>query len=129
MDAGARERALTLHSQRRRTPRYVRRAARCQTAVPSTGGHLTDQNQLIDGVKPYPNFGYIESQFAEGNASYNAAQMSLKRRFTNGIELNVAYTRSKSIDDTPEELENNSGGSLWSSDRRAECNRQPSDRG
>jgi hypothetical protein len=81
--------------------------------------YLTDQNQLINGVKPYPNFGYIESQFAEGNASYNAAQLSLKRRFANGLELNVAYTRSKSIDDTPEELENNSGGSQNGYDQSA----------
>jgi hypothetical protein len=73
--------------------------------------YLADQNQLLNGTKPYPGFGYIESQFAGGNASYNAAQISLKRRFAHGIELNVAYTRSHSIDDTPEELENNSGGS------------------
>lgn len=73
--------------------------------------YLTDMNQLVNGAKPYPNFGYIETQWAEGNASYNAAQFSLKRNFANGIQLNVAYTRSKSIDDTPEELENNSGGS------------------
>lgn len=81
--------------------------------------YLTDQNQLINGVKPYPNFGYIESQFAEGNASYNALQVSLKRRFAKGLELNVAYTRSKSIDDTPEELENNSGGSQNGYDQSA----------
>ena len=73
--------------------------------------YLTDQNQLINGIKPYPNFGYIESQFAEGNASYNALELSLKRRFNAGFSLSVAYTRSKSIDDTPEELESNSGGS------------------
>ncbi len=73
--------------------------------------YLTDQNQLINGVKPYPNFGYIESQFAEGNGIYHSLQASLKRRFSNGVSLSVAYTRSKSIDNTPEELETNSGGS------------------
>ena len=35
----------------------------------------------------------------------------MKRRFSKGFELGIAYTRAKSIDDTPEELENNSGGS------------------
>ncbi len=73
--------------------------------------YLTDQNQLINGQKPYPNFGYIESQFANGTAIYNALELSLSRRFNKGLSLNVAYTRSKSIDDTPEELESNSGGS------------------
>jgi hypothetical protein len=73
--------------------------------------YLTDQNQLINGVKPYPTFGYIESQFAEGNASYNSLETSLKRRFSKGLSFIVAYTWSKSIDNTPEELETNSGGS------------------
>ncbi len=73
--------------------------------------YLTDLNQLINGAEPYPKFGYLESQFAEGNASYNGLVTSLKRRFSMGLSFIVAYTWSKSIDDTPEELENNSGGS------------------
>ncbi len=73
--------------------------------------YLTDQNQLVNGAKPYPNFGYIESQFANGNATYQSLQLSLKRRFSKGFSLAASYTRSKSIDDTPEELESNSGGS------------------
>jgi hypothetical protein len=73
--------------------------------------YLTDQNQLINGVTPYPNFGYIESQFANGNASYRSMQLSLKRRFSKGLSLAASYARSKSIDDMPKELENNSGGS------------------
>ena len=81
--------------------------------------YLTDQNQLINGAKPYPNFGYIESQFAEGNASYNSLQTSLKRRFSAGVSFIFGYTWSRSIDDTPEELETNSGGSQNGYDQSA----------
>jgi hypothetical protein len=71
---------------------------------------LTDLNQYIHGVLPYPNFGYLEYQQAIGNASYNALEASVKRRFSHGLSFSAAYTWSKSIDDTPEELENGSGG-------------------
>ncbi len=72
---------------------------------------LSDYNQPINGAKPYPNFGYLEYQSAIGNASYNGLEASVKRRFSNGLSTSIAYTWSKSIDDTPEELESNSGGS------------------
>jgi outer membrane receptor protein involved in Fe transport len=70
---------------------------------------LSDLNQYINGVEPYPNFGELEYQNSIGNASYNALQLSLMRRFAKGFFLDLAYTFSRSIDDTPEELENNSG--------------------
>jgi outer membrane receptor protein involved in Fe transport len=70
---------------------------------------LSDLNQYINGVLPYPNFGELEYMNPMGNASYNALQVSLQRRFANGFFLDLAYTWSRSIDDTPEELENNSG--------------------
>jgi len=71
---------------------------------------LSDLNQYINGALPYPNFGYLEYQQAIGNASYNALEISAKRRFANGLGLTAAYTWSKSIDNTPEELESGSGG-------------------
>ncbi|MBV8845990.1 MAG: TonB-dependent receptor [Bryobacterales bacterium] len=72
---------------------------------------LSDLNQPINGLAPYPNFGELEYQQSIGNGSYNALQLSLIRRFAHGLSLNFSYTFSKSIDDTPEELESNSGGS------------------
>lgn len=80
---------------------------------------LSDLNQYLGGVKPYPNFGYLEYQQAIGNGSYNALQASLKRRFANGLSVDIAYTWSKSIDDVPEELESNSGGSQNGRDQNA----------
>ena len=50
---------------------------------------------------------------------YQSLETSLKRRFSDGLSFIVAYTWSKSIDDTPEELENNSGGSQNGYDQSA----------
>jgi outer membrane receptor protein involved in Fe transport len=80
---------------------------------------LSDLNQPINGATPYPNFGELELQRAIGDGSYEGLQVSLLRRFSNGIQLNVAYTWSRSIDDTPEELENNSGAAQNPNDQSA----------
>ena len=80
---------------------------------------LTDLNQPIAGAKPYPSFGYIEYQSAIGNSIYHGLEASVKRRFSRGLSLSAAYTWSRSIDNTPEELENSSGGSQNGRDQNA----------
>lgn len=70
---------------------------------------LSDLNEPVNGVVPYPNFGELEYQRALGNGSYNAMQVALTRRFAGGFSMNVNYTWSRSIDDAPEELETSSG--------------------
>jgi hypothetical protein len=66
-------------------------------------------NGVSTGVVPYPNFGYIEFMTQNGIAKYNGLEASLLRRFRNGLDLRLAYTYSRSTDDTPQELESNSG--------------------
>lgn len=61
------------------------------------------------GVVPYPNFGQIEWTSPNGAGIYNGLQASLTHRMTSGLELRAAFTHSRSIDNTPEELESNSG--------------------
>lgn len=58
---------------------------------------------------PYCNFGQIEwtSPIASGN--YSGLQASLTRRMTSGLEVRAAFTHSRSLDTSPEELESNSG--------------------
>jgi Carboxypeptidase regulatory-like domain/TonB-dependent Receptor Plug Domain len=60
-------------------------------------------------VIPYPTFGEIEYTDAIGYGNYTGLQASLKRRLTQGISLQAAYTYSHSLDNAPEELETNSG--------------------
>jgi hypothetical protein len=61
------------------------------------------------GVLPYPNFGQIEWTSPIGAGNYGGLQASLTRRMTNGLEVRAAFTHSRSLDNTPEELESNSG--------------------
>lgn len=61
------------------------------------------------GVVPYPNFGQIEWTSPIGYGNYNGLQASLSRRMANGLSLLAAFTHSRSLDNTPEELETNSG--------------------
>jgi hypothetical protein len=76
---------------------------------------LSDFNQPIiangvsTGVVPYPNFGYIEYLNQNAHANYNGLEASLLRRFHSGLDLRASYTYSRSLDNSPQELESNSG--------------------
>lgn len=68
---------------------------------------LFDYNMPINGVLPYPHFGYVEYTNAIACGHYNGLEASLMRRFKNGLQFRLAYTWSRSIDDAPEELVGN----------------------
>ncbi|HEY3626187.1 MAG TPA: TonB-dependent receptor [Terracidiphilus sp.] len=76
---------------------------------------IYDYNQpIISGgvstqVQPYANFGQVEYTTPIGFGNYNGLQGSLTRQMRNGISLRAAYTYSRSLDNTPQELESNSG--------------------
>ncbi len=76
---------------------------------------IYDYNQpIISGgvstkVQPYSNFGQIEYTTPIGYGNYNGLQASLTHPKAKGLSVRVAYTYSRSLDDTPEELETNSG--------------------
>lgn len=70
---------------------------------------LSDFNQPINGVFPYPNVGYVEYRSPLGNGIYNGLDLTLERRFQGDLTFRVAYTLSKSIDNVAEPLNTNSG--------------------
>jgi hypothetical protein len=76
---------------------------------------LSDFNQptivgnVSTGIAPYSNFGYVEYTSPLGVGKYNGLEATLSRRFSNGLSMRLAYTYSRSLDNTPEELESNSG--------------------
>jgi hypothetical protein len=76
---------------------------------------LTDFNQPLiannvsTGVVPYPTFGYIEYSSPSGYGNYNGLEATLSRHFSQGLSVQAAYTYSHSLDNTPQELESNSG--------------------
>ena len=58
---------------------------------------------------PYLNFGQVEYTTPIGYGNYNGLQASLTRQMSKGISFRAAYTYSRSLDNSPEELESNSG--------------------
>ncbi len=66
-------------------------------------------NNATTNAFPFPNFGYIEYQNSIGYGNYNGLEATLSRRFNNGVSVRAAYTYSHSLDNAPQELENNSG--------------------
>jgi hypothetical protein len=67
-------------------------------------------NNVVTSTIPYPNFGQVEYTAPIGYGNYNGLQASLTHAMANGLSLHSAYTYSRSLDNTPEELENNPGG-------------------
>jgi hypothetical protein len=67
-------------------------------------------NNAVTSTLPYPNFGTVEYTAPIGHGNYNGLQASLSRSMSNGFSLHAAYTYSRTLDNTPEELENNPGG-------------------
>ncbi|MGH8399021.1 MAG: hypothetical protein ACRETA_12385, partial [Gammaproteobacteria bacterium] len=51
-----------------------------------------------DALRPYPGIGGAETTLQEGESEYNALQVSVRRRFTNGLQYGVNYTYSKAFD-------------------------------
>ncbi len=68
---------------------------------------LSDLNMPVNGVLPYPNFGYIEYNNAIADGHYNGLEASLTHRMSKGLQFRLAWTWSRSIDDAPEELVGN----------------------
>lgn len=66
-------------------------------------------NGSVQTTLPFPTFGYIEYQRPVGFGKYNGLEGSITRALRNGLSLRFTYTYSRSIDNTPQELESNSG--------------------
>jgi hypothetical protein len=88
--------------------------------IPNPAG-LRDQNGNIINVsraaalRPYPTLNVIGNPTAQGyNSVYNALQAQLVKRFSHGLQFNVNYTFSKSIDNSSCEGQFcNDGVYLW----------------
>ncbi len=51
------------------------------------------------GQRFLPGYGQIDMKYNEGNSNYNAMQVSLQRRFANGLLFNLQYAWSHSLND------------------------------
>src|SRR5207237_8115793 len=57
-----------------------------------------EDNTLALKLRPNQQFARITYLDNSGDSNYNAAQFTLRRRFTSGLGVSLAYTFAKSID-------------------------------
>ncbi|WP_263351210.1 TonB-dependent receptor [Acidicapsa acidisoli] len=77
--------------------------------VEISGNQVVTSASAPGGTVPYPDFGQIEYLDPAGHGNYNGLQASLTRVMHNGLSVRAAYTYSHDLDNSPEELETNSG--------------------
>lgn len=82
--------------------------------VVNAGRHiavLRNLNQPANGngARPYPAFAHIQWRDPIGASMYKGVDVSLERRFSNGVGFRAAYTLSKARDQAPEHLAATSG--------------------
>ncbi|MEO7649443.1 MAG: TonB-dependent receptor, partial [Bryobacteraceae bacterium] len=65
---------------------------------------------ILQNNRPFPNVGAINDFYLGARSSYHSLQMKFVKRFTDGLAINVAYTRSKSID--TQSTDTGSGGDI-----------------
>ncbi len=92
----------------------------------SKGTHLDrsyDANQPVRGQtsslgRPWPSFAGITYFRFGSNSSYNAAMVTLRRRFRNGLFYRAGYTFGKSLDDASQNGAGSNGGYNGAQDAR-----------
>jgi hypothetical protein len=88
---------------------------------------------IINGVQqattvlPYPAFNQIEYMDAGGNSIYHGLDATLERRFKSGLGFRIAYTWSKSIDNSVEQQGVGGSNAFGQDSRNAAAWRGPSD--
>ncbi len=67
----------------------------------TVAGHVPEGAYYIPGPgtkRPNPNLGAGFFWYTEGNSSYNAVQVDVSHRFSNGLQFRANYTYSKDLD-------------------------------
>jgi hypothetical protein len=87
--------------------------------IPSGGALNAPTVQRLQLLKPWPNWGGVTaSNSGWGNSEYEALQLTVQKRYTNGTTLSAGYTRSRLMTDSSDGLWNDNtligGGSIRS---------------
>jgi hypothetical protein len=68
---------------------------------PTVAARLANPNTDANALVNYPGFGSIRSRNPIFTSNYNSLQISLNRRFTNGLSVGAAYTWSRLLTTQP----------------------------
>ena len=63
-------------------------------------GYNYNTTTLDGGAQPFPNLGQIVAEFNNGYSYYNSLQVSVERRYYQGLTLTASYTWAHNIDDS-----------------------------
>jgi len=61
--------------------------------------HLAASGANMQPYRPFPTYTSISTAYMDGNSNYHALQVSLLRRFSNGVSFRANYSWSKAMDD------------------------------
>ncbi|MBI1786019.1 MAG: TonB-dependent receptor [Acidobacteria bacterium] len=65
---------------------------------PRVGAVQANPGVNVNALRPYKGYGPIRETFNDANSIYNALQLEVTRRYTNGLSYGLAYTLSKCED-------------------------------
>ncbi|MEZ5354889.1 MAG: carboxypeptidase-like regulatory domain-containing protein [Bryobacteraceae bacterium] len=85
---------------------YVGSASRKQIGYSPFNNALTPGPGPIQPRRLLPNFGDLDGGSNQFSGSYNAMQVTLKKRFSHGMQFNMNYTWQKSLDNQSSLAEN-----------------------
>jgi len=84
-------------------------------------------NGTPTSILPYPSLGPIEFRDNGGNSNYHGGELTLEKRFSQGLSFRAAYTYAKSIDESQEHLAAGGTGSFTQNPYNRGERRGPSD--
>ncbi len=64
-------------------------------------GLPSENTNQINALRPYPGYGYMNTVEPWFNSNYHSLQISLQKKFSGNSLINVAYTWSKNLTDSP----------------------------
>src|ERR1700722_2137647 len=70
---------------------------------PTVTARLADPTADVNAIRPYLGYGAITARLPVFTSNYNSLQVSLNRRFSRGLTLEVGYTWSKFLNTNPED--------------------------
>ena len=68
---------------------------------PTLANRLAEPTWDVNAIRPYPGYGAINDRATVYTSNYNSLQVSLNRRFSKGLTLELGYTWSKLLTTNP----------------------------